>query len=60
MINITGYSDQELSLVVFNTEFLYSIRHDDDLWEILEVVYIFTDEQREQLEIDLEEDAGDE
>jgi len=60
MNNITQYSDEELSMVVFNTEFLYNMRHDNDLWEILDEGYLYTVEQREQLEKDLAEDLEDE
>ena len=49
-----------MSLRVFNEESLYQIRHDEDLLEILEGVFIWTDEQEEQLIVDLEEDQDDE
>ncbi len=61
MQNLTTYSDDELSLVVFNTEYLYNVRNDRPyLMELLEEGYTFTDEQMGQLVIDLDEDQEDE
>lgn len=51
--NLLNYSDQELSLRVFNDEGLYPIRHRSILWEVLEEMFIYTDAQREELERDL-------
>ncbi len=59
MEDLTGYSDQELALRVYNTEYLYGIRHDSDLLDMLTEIFIFTDEQREELERDLLEDQDE-
>lgn len=65
MQDITGYSDAELSLVVFNDEGLYRfVRRTYNLSrvrEYLEEIFTFTTEQWEDLvetiEADREEDA---
>jgi len=54
--DITRYSDDDLSLRVFNDESLYYLRHDSDLISILEEYYIFTEEQLQVLSDDLDED----
>jgi len=54
--DLTQYSSAELALQVFNTEDLYNQRHDSDLLDMLTELFIFTDEQREELERDLLED----
>ena len=57
MNNITEYSDQELSLMVFNDESLYNARHSIGFIEsIINELFIYTDEQLEVLEEDLKED----
>lgn len=56
MQDLTGYSDDELSLVVFNTEHLYEIRHSSSLGSILGEDYLYTGTQLESLKRDLEED----
>ncbi len=61
MQNLTNYSDDELSLTVFNVESLYNIKHNREyLFRVLEESYTYTDEQREQLIVDLDEDQEDE
>jgi hypothetical protein len=58
--DITGYSDQELSLLVYNTEYLYNLRHRYNLKDLLEQDFIFTDSQWDTLLADLElEDSED-
>ena len=42
MIDLTEYSDRELSMVVYNDSGLYSMRHDSDLTSVLEEYCIFT------------------
>jgi len=42
MIDLTEYSDRELSLVVYNDQGLYNCRHDSDLIDELEEVFTFT------------------
>jgi len=59
MEDLTGYSTHELSLRTFNDEGLYNMRHDSDLLDMLTELFIFTDEQREELERDLLEDQDD-
>ena len=59
MQDLTNYSDQELSLHVFNNEGLYNMRHNWDLFEILHELFIYTDEQRVELMSDLVEDQDD-
>jgi len=41
-IDLTQYTDNELSLVVYNDSGLYSMRHDSDLISELEEVFTFT------------------
>ena len=54
--DITGYSDSELSLLVFNIEDLYLCRFDSDLRELLESRFIFTAEQWNELQADIQLD----
>jgi len=54
-IDLTGYGDDELSLMVFNDEYLYAERHGDNLVGLLED-YKFTDTQMSVLKEDLESD----
>lgn len=55
--DLTEYSDQELSLMVFNDEDLYRMRRSFGFVEYLREVFIFTDDQLEVLKVDLREDA---
>jgi len=55
-IDLTGYSDSELSLHVFNDEYLYRQRHKNSLGETLDQLYIYTPEQYQELLQDLEDD----
>ena len=54
MIDLTEYSDNELSLTVYNHEGLYLMRHDYGLLDELKEWYLFTDAQRNVLFEDLE------
>ena len=54
--NITKHGDSELSLMVFNDEGLYAIRHNQDLMEVLDDNFVYTEKQRKELEWDLEAD----
>ena len=56
MINITEYSEDELSFRVFNTESLYDLRHSNDIVATLDEMFIYTPEQLETLQEALEED----
>lgn len=51
--DLTEYSDQELSLLVFNDESLYNERHKRGFLNLIEELYIYTDEQMDVLKIDL-------
>ena len=57
MIDLTQYGEQELSLHVFNEEYLYNNRHRMFLKDILDDTFIYTDEQWIELQADLEQDA---
>lgn len=57
--DLTQYSENELSLQVFNDEGLYNIRHRGYLFETLKSLFIFTDEQLKVLTQDLKDDAGE-
>lgn len=55
--DISNYSDDELSMLVFNNEGFYRMRNNETrLIEALTSHYIFTDEQLDVLKKDLEED----
>ena len=48
--NITNYSDNELSNLVYNIEYLYLSRHNITyLMELINDVYIYTENQKEIL-----------
>ena len=59
MIDITNYSDNELSINVYNDEELYSMRTDKRLLMLMiNSFFMYTDAQMEVLEQDLlDEDA---
>tara|TARA_R110002096_G_scaffold284983_2_gene478838 strand:+ start:748 stop:972 length:225 start_codon:yes stop_codon:yes gene_type:complete len=52
-IDITNYSDNELSLLTYNTYELYEIRYSLVLVDILKRLYRFTDSQLKVLLSDL-------
>jgi hypothetical protein len=54
--DLRSYSDDELSLLVFNDEGLYRMRRRSDFIETLNELYIFTADQLETLQADLSED----
>lgn len=57
MQDITHYSDNELSLIVFNDETFYNMRsHIGSLIAFLKEFFIFTNSQLEILKADIEED----
>ncbi len=56
--DITEFSDDELSLIVFNDEGLYRMRRNSQLIGYLKDLFIFTDEQLEVLEQDLKDDEN--
>ena len=47
--NLTNYSDNELLLIVDNTEFLYKIKSNPNFIEILKHLYKFTKKQEKVL-----------
>tara|TARA_R100001086_G_C11773635_1_gene241580 strand:- start:4 stop:255 length:252 start_codon:yes stop_codon:yes gene_type:complete len=47
--NISNYSDNELLLIVDNTEFLYNIKSNPNFIEILKHLYIFNNKQEKVL-----------
>jgi len=57
--DITQYSDSELSLIVFNDEYLYSKRHSRHLKDTLDEFFIYTPEQWQELQQDLQDDANE-
>ena len=59
MDNLTVYGDDELSLLVFNDEELYKIRHDNDLIDILDQIYTYNADQLKVLQESLVEDRED-
>jgi hypothetical protein len=55
--DITHHSECELSLIVMNDEYFYTMRkYEKRLVELLREVFIFTDEQLEVLLTDISED----
>lgn len=54
--DITKYSQNELSMVVFNEEYLYNMRGTSYLEEFLNDNYVYTPEQWAVLQWNLEED----
>lgn len=54
--DITQYSEDELSLRVFNDEYLYSIRHKLRLWAEINEMFKYTKEQRNILIDDIRQD----
>ena len=54
--DLRDYSDNELSLLVFNDEGLYNMRHKRDFIEFINEYFIYTDDQLEVLKADLEDD----
>lgn len=56
--DITQYTDQELSLLVFNDESLYNIRNTEHLQNELDELFIYTPEQLSVLFDDLEDDEN--
>jgi len=57
--DLTVYGDSELSLRVFNEEWLYNMRTYSSFQSILEEYYIFDQAQWDELENDLEIDLAE-
>jgi len=49
LIDIRRYTEGELKLLVFNDEALYALRHRENFREILEVDYVFSEAQWDEL-----------
>ena len=59
MIDLTGYSDAELSLQVFNDEYFYNERHHFEyLMALINEEFIYTVKQMEMLCDDLDGEAA--
>lgn len=54
--DLTQHSDGELSLLVFNDEYLYCLRHDDRLFPAINELYTYSRAQMMELLKDLEGD----
>lgn len=48
-IDITKYSENELSLIVFNTEYLYRIKYNNNFLNLISLMYKHTLKQKEIL-----------
>ena len=48
-IDITRYSENELSLIVFNTEYLYKIKYNNNFLNLISLMYKHTLKQKEIL-----------
>lgn len=59
--DLTKYSENELSLHLFNDEYLYKARKQSHeyLRELLEEIFIFTEEQFDVLIQDIEDDLNE-
>lgn len=55
--DLTEYSENELSLIVFNDEGLYRMRRNSQFLGYLNDHFIFTDDQLETLQNDLIDEA---
>jgi hypothetical protein len=59
-MDLTQYSENELSMLVFNIEFLYNMRRNiKELKLELDEIYDYTEEQFEILVNDIKEDLGE-
>ena len=58
--DLTEYGSSELSLYVFNDEWLYARRHRGDFEKFLRQMFVFTDEQWDELVEDLMQDLKEE
>ena len=58
--DITMRSEYELSLLVFNDEFLYNRRFKQNFTDILDELFIYTGEQLDVLNEDLKADLNEE
>ena len=54
-IDITKYSENELSLIVFNTEYLYRIKYNNNFLNLISLMYKHTLKQKEILINDIDQ-----
>lgn len=54
--DLTQQSDNELSLLVFNTEWLYTSMHKRDFFETIDDLFIYTKNQLDILKQDIADD----
>jgi hypothetical protein len=54
--DITNQSESELSLIVFNDEWFYNVRHRTGFLNIIDETFIYTTAQLEELKRDLQDD----
>ena len=60
MKDLTQYTDQELSLNVFNDEYFYNERHNRPyLLALVDEEFVYTDKQMAELINDLDDDLGE-
>jgi len=60
MTNITQYSEDELSLLVFNIKELYEVRHHlKELTSRINERYVYSIEQLKVLQYDIDQDLND-
>ena len=58
-IDLTNYSENELSLITYNTEDIYNMRFQAKFIDVLKIFYRFTENQLKVLIIDLENELND-
>ena len=58
--DLTQYSDNELSMHVFNDEYLYNNRHRSFFKSIIDETFVYTAEQWDVLSDDLQDDLEEE
>ena len=56
MSDLTKFGENELSLIIYNTEGLYNIRHKITKYDLDEFGFLFTEAQWETFQQDLEEE----
>jgi hypothetical protein len=54
MSDLTKFGENELSLIIYNTEGLYNIRHNITKYDLDSFGLLFTEEQWETFQSDLE------
>ena len=59
MEDITMYTDRELSLIVYNDEYWYNMRHSEGLYEHINNTYKYTDKQLNHLKETIKEESDE-